>query len=105
MAREKVLVFGHDINILSKIYLALIHRKYKPEACNNSQELPDRLKRFRPSVIVLESNEYDILREKLKIPAIVIVEQNYTERPNDGDILLEKPIQIDALMKAVESLV
>jgi hypothetical protein len=107
MAREKVLVVDHDLDHLTRIYLALIHRKFKAEACNNPEEITQRLKRFRPFVIVLPSKEYISLREKLKISAIVVAEQNEltASQLNDGDILLKKPVQTETLMKAVESLV
>lgn len=106
MAREKVLVTDQDLNHLTRIYLALVHRNFKAEACNIPEELRDRIKRFRPAVIILTLNEYRELSEKLKIPAIVMVEQDENTTPvNDGDIVLVKPVQADALIKAVESLI
>lgn len=108
MAREKILIVDQDLDTLSRIYLGLIHRKFKAEACNNPQEIPERLKRFKPAVIVLNLKEYHSVSEKLKIPAIVLIEKD--NEPvriplNDGDIQLIKPVAIDALIKAVEKLV
>ena len=105
MAREKVLVVDQDLTSLSRIYLALIHRKFKAEACNNPEEIPARLKRFRPSVIILELNEYNHINKKLKIPAIVLLENSGTAQLYDGDISLKKPVHVDELMEAVEKLV
>jgi DNA-binding response OmpR family regulator len=107
MAREKILVVNHDLDSLSRIYLALIHRKFNTEACNNAEEIPKRLKRFKPAVIVLDQKEYDTISENLKIPAIVIIEPDHSivSPMNDGDIQLKKPIHIDELIKAVEKLV
>jgi DNA-binding response OmpR family regulator len=106
MAREKILVVDHDLDSLSRIYLALIHRKFKAEACNNSQEISARLKRFKPSVIILNSDDYDKFQNKLKIPAIVLVEKkNAGVALNDWDIQIKKPVQIDELIKAVEKLI
>jgi DNA-binding response OmpR family regulator len=106
MARAKILVVDQDLDSLSRVYLALIHRKFKVEACNNSLEVSERLKRFRPAVVILNSDEYDLYREKLKIPAIKLVGQQKTiTHLNDGDIHLKKPVQVGALVKAVERLV
>lgn len=106
MAREKILVVDHDLNTLSKIYLALVHRRFKAEACNNPQEIAARLKRFKPSAIILSLNEYDMINKKLRIPAIVLSEKKDTiTQLNYGDIQLQKPIQVDELIKAVETLV
>jgi DNA-binding response OmpR family regulator len=107
MAREKILIVNHDLDFLSRIYLALIHRKFKVEACNNPEEIPERLKRFRPSVIILDLKEYNVIDKKLKIPAIVIVEKEETSSVhwNGWNTQLKKPVQVDELMKAVEKLV
>ena len=105
MAREKVLIADQDLDHLTKIYLALVHRNFKAEACNNPDEIRDRLKRFKPSVIILTSKEYQQLRDKLKIPAIILVEKGETMSAelNYGDILLNKPVQAEALIKVVDS--
>jgi DNA-binding response OmpR family regulator len=107
MGREKILVVDPDLDSLSKIYLALIHRKFKVEACNNPQEFLDRVKRFKPSIVVLNSNEYSIHSKKLKPLAIVIADKEpETEIDlNDGDILLTRPVTADELIRAVEKLI
>jgi len=107
MAREKILVVDEDLDSLSKIYLSLIHRRFKIEACNNPHEIPERLKRFKPAVIVLGTKEYGRLSLKLKIPAIVLGEKNDQSaiELNYGDIHLKKPIHADKLIRTVEMLV
>jgi DNA-binding response OmpR family regulator len=106
MAREKILVIDPDLDSLSRIYLALVHRKFKAEACNNSEEIPHRLKRFKPAAIILNLIDYRPISNKLKIPAIVLIE-NGDAGPalNYGDLPLIKPVQIDELVKAVEMIV
>jgi DNA-binding response OmpR family regulator len=107
MAREKILAVDYDLDSLSRIYLALIHRKYKAEACNNPEEISARLKRFKPAVVILTLNEYKLHYKKLKIPAIVLVEKENAGviHLNDGDIQLKKPVYTDELIKFVERLV
>jgi DNA-binding response OmpR family regulator len=107
MAREKILVVNHDLDFLSRIYLALIHRKFKVEACDNPEEITERLKRFKPSVIVLDLKEYNVVGQKLKIPAIIIVEKEETTSAhlNGWNTQLKKPVHVDELVKAVEKLV
>lgn len=107
MAREKILVVDPDLDSLSKIYLALIHRKFKVEACNNPEEFLDRMKRFKPSLVILNRTEYNIYSKKLKIPAIIASdrENGTILQLNDGDISLKKPISVDDLVEAVEKLI
>ncbi len=106
MAREKVLVADPDLDQLTKIYLALVHRNFKAEACNNPEEIRDRLKRFKPSVIIITLKEYEPLREKLKIPAVILIAKDELKpgELNYGDVLLNTPVQADTLIKLVESL-
>ncbi len=107
MAREKILVVNHNLDFLSRIYLALIHRKFKVEACNNPEEITERLKRFKPSVIILDLKEYNVVGKKLKIPAIIIVEKEEISAVhlNGWNTQLKKPVQVDELVKAVEKFV
>lgn len=107
MAREKILVVDPDLDSLSKFYLALIHRKFKVEACNDPVEFLGRMKRFKPSIVILNTTEYNIHSKKLKIPAIVSVEKDSksTFQLNDGDTALIKPVSVDELIEAVEKLI
>jgi DNA-binding response OmpR family regulator len=106
MAREKILVVDDDLHNLSKIYLALIHRNFKAEACNDPEEIAARLKRFKPSVIILGSEEYHKINKKLRIPAIVMSCNEAKENHlNYGDLPLRKPVSADVLIKTVEQLI
>ena len=106
MAREKILVVDQDLHSLSKIYLALIHRKFRAEACNNAEEILARLRRFKPSVIILGGAEYEKINGKLKIPAIVLSDlENVNMELSLGDIELKKPVSADLLIQTVEKLI
>lgn len=106
MGREKILVVDSDLDSLSKIYLALIHRKFKVEACNNPEEFSDRMKRFKPAVVILNADEYITRSRKLKQPAVVMIaNENHSIELTDGDILIKKPVSVDELIKAVERLI
>ncbi|MGZ3880941.1 MAG: hypothetical protein ACXVBF_06370 [Flavisolibacter sp.] len=105
MAREKILVVDDDLHSLSKLYFALIHRKFKAEACNNPEEIAARLKRFKPAVIILHAEEYLKINRKLKIPAIVMFQgERFAGDLNYGDITLTGPVSAELLIKAVERL-
>jgi hypothetical protein len=106
MAREKVLIVDQDLDTLSRIYLALVHRKFKAEACNNSQEIPERLKRFKPAVIILGPEDYTDIGRKLRIPAIVLLDDGSAPPElNYGDIQLKKPVTADLVIKTLEKLI
>jgi hypothetical protein len=71
------------------------------------QELKDRVKRLKPSVIILNKSDYINVMNDLKIPAVVLVNnQDRTGLPADGELMiLEIPVQIDRLVEAIETLV
>jgi len=66
MAKEKISVVDADLDTLSKIHLVLIDRRFKTEACNDAVDIRERLKKFKPAVIILSSKEYGIISQKLK---------------------------------------
>jgi DNA-binding response OmpR family regulator len=105
MARERILLVDNDLHNLSRIYLALIHRNYKVEACDKGDDIRVRIKRFKPVVVILNSDNYNTIRDRLKIPAIVLVEKTETVQLNDGDMQLKKPVQVNILVRTVEKLV
>lgn len=104
--RTKVLVVDSDLDSLSRIYLALIHRNYKAEATDKGEEIAERIRRLKPSVIIFGMKEYAAFGRALKVPAILILDQ-----PQDGMewtdeiVPLQKPFSIDALIRLIESLV
>jgi len=105
MARERILVVDQELDSLSRIYLALIHRGFKAEACNKPEEIQQRIKRFKPAVIILNLKDYETIMKKLKIFAVVLAETIAPVPLNSGDVLLQKPVQAEALIKAVETLI
>jgi DNA-binding response OmpR family regulator len=107
MPREKILVVDTDLDSLSRIYLVLIHRRFKTEACIDADKIPEHLLKFKPAIIVLGHKEYTNLGKKLKIPAIVLSEKDdpASIQLNYGDIHLKKPIHAGQLIKAVEMMV
>lgn len=105
MAREKILVVGQDLDSLSKMYLALIHRNYKTEVCNNPDEVLQRLRRFRPELVIMDEGDYEVFRPRLKMTAIVLTENGEaTTELNLGDVILTKPVSAEVLSKTVEQL-
>jgi DNA-binding response OmpR family regulator len=104
--RTKVLVVDNDLDTLSKIYLALVHRNYKTEASDKVAEIAERIKRFKPSLLILGRNEYLSINNTLKIPAIVVGEkQELEEMTSESEVVfLPKPFSVEALVKAIQQL-
>src|SRR5688572_3545240 len=104
--RTKVLVVDNDLDTLSKIYLALVHRNYKTEASDKVAEIEERIKRFKPSLLILGRNEYLSINNTLKIPAIVVGEKEELEvMASESDVVfLPKPFSVEALVKAIQKL-
>ena len=96
-----------DLDTLSRIYLALVHRNYKAEASDKEAEIPERIKRLKPSVVILGKKEYFTYKDKLKTPCIVLLDNDDTEvfsTPEDV-IVLKKPVQLESLVQKIEELV
>lgn len=104
--RTKILVVIHDLDILSRIYLALVHRNYKAEASDKWEEIPERLKRFKPSLIILGKKEFELAGQNWKLPGIVLTTAGgRVEGVPDEFVVLSQPFTIDTLMQKIETLV
>ena len=105
--RTRILVVDNDLDNLSRIYLGLIHRNYKAEATDNTAEIPERIKRMKPAVIIMGKMAYLTSLAKSRIPVILLMEKSEQACPNmdPGVVLLEKPVSIDTLVDTIESLV
>lgn len=105
--RTRILVVDHDLDSLSRIYLALVHRNFKAEASDKAEEIAERMKRLKPAVLVLGEAEYKALKQELKIPAVVIVEKKDQSGivAQEDLLLLEKPVPIEELIRTIERLV
>lgn len=53
--KAPILVVDSNLHMLSKIYLALIHKKYTVEAANDAEEIMARAQRFKPRLIVVSN--------------------------------------------------
>ena len=107
MARTRVLVADTDLDTLSKVYLALLHRNYKAEACNRYEELPERVRRLKPAVLIMDLPAYQLYGEKMKTPLIILLEKQATASiATDGaTLVLFKPFSMEELMHQVQQLV
>lgn len=105
MAKIRVLVVLSDLDALSKIYLTMVHRNFKAEACNNAAEYPERVKRLKPAVVILDLAAYELNKEKIKTPTIVLAAPS-AAIPEDGEtILISPPYHMDKLVQTVKQLV
>jgi DNA-binding response OmpR family regulator len=105
--RNKILIVDSDLDTLSKVYLALVHRNFKVEASDRQEEIAERIKRLKPELIIMGRQEYHLLLPTLKIPGIVLMNKDEKDatRLDDAFIAVEKPVHIDELMRAIESIV
>ena len=105
--RKKILVVDNDLDLLSRIYLGLLHRNYKVEATDKVSEVEERMKRLKPSLLILGKQDYLNEIGALKIPFIVLVDKD--EMPvNHSKVelnLFEKPVSIEKLVRTLEELI
>jgi DNA-binding response OmpR family regulator len=105
--RTKILIVDSDLHTLSRIYLALVHRNYKAEASNKWEEVPERIKRLKPEIIILGKKEYLSLKQSLRIPGIVLLNEGdlVSLKVEEGFVVLKNPVHVDELIRAIEALI
>jgi hypothetical protein len=104
--RKKILVVDSDLDTLSRVYLALVHRNYKVEASDKPEEISERIKRLKPALVILGQPEYLSFQEKLKMPCILL--QNIAENEflvPDDVVIIPKPVPLDQLIQKIEEIV
>ena len=97
----------NDLATLSRIYLALVHRNYKVEASDKPEETIERIRRFKPSLLIIGSNEFKTLNTSFKIPCILLYDKGMKDGITGDDEIfpLENPVPIDTLVKLIDELV
>src|SRR5687768_4227463 len=106
VTRTKILVVDSDLDTLSRVYLALVHRNYKVEASDKKEEISERIKRLKPSLLILGQMEYLFYQDKLKMPCITLLNLSEEEFHVPEDvILMRKPIPLDQLIQKIEEIV
>lgn len=104
--RTKILVVDNDLDTLSRIYLALVHKNYKVEASDKKEEIAERVKRLKPALLVLGRNEYLYFQDKLKTPCITLLDLSEIDlQVPDDVIILRKPVALDQLIQKIEEIV
>ena len=104
--RTKILVVDSDLDTLSRIYLALVHRNYKVEASDQKEEISERIKRLKPALLILGQNEYLFFQDKLKMPCITLLDLSEDELHVPDDVfIMRKPIPLDQLIQKIEEIV
>ncbi len=103
--RLKVLLVESDKITLSRVYLALIHREFKTEATDHMEEVQERIRRLKPSVVIMGMKEYSSLQQELQFPVIILTDSPaaLSQLPQNA-IVIEKPFSIETLISAIESI-
>ena len=105
-AKTRILIVEPDIDLLSKIYLTLVHKNYRAEAITKAEELGDRIKKFKPAVVVIGYDNYAASKLKIRTPLVVMAARGQLyAAPGDDIIVLETPLQLDKLAPTIEKLV
>ena len=106
MARTRILIANSDLKMLSKIYLTLLHKNYKTEASNEPDELLERIKRFKPSILILDGECFQLLSKRNKIPVIIVSSStDGMDVPEDEEIIvLHQPVSMEILLQAIKKL-
>ena len=105
-----MLVADSDLTALSRIYLCFLHQDFKVEACNDALEIGQRVKRFKPGVVVVRS-AMDGLEEGLfsqlaaiPLPVVVLHDGDPFDYCYSNITIVPSGIELQALVKRVREL-
>jgi CheY-like chemotaxis protein len=111
MKNLRILIIDTDLFALSKTYFGLIHLEHVVEACNNLQEVKERVERFQPGLVLVGNTgngNFASLCHYLKLQGVHLLllgtrpEQDLGALPVDG--VLEKPVDLDLLRRTISEL-
>lgn len=109
MKNLRILIIDTDLFSLSKIYFGLIHLEHAVEACNNLQEVEERVKRFQPGVVILGSTgngDEDSLCRYLNVLGVHLM--RLATAPEKGalhpDKVSGKPVDVNLLRHQITAL-
>lgn len=98
---QKILVVDNDLDNLSRIYLSLLHRKYRVQVSDKPEETLQLIKKFKPALLILQESHYNAIKNKLRATTIVLMEKKSAIELNYGDLKLEKPFSMHDLLMLV----
>lgn len=111
MKNLRILIIDTDLFSLSKTYFGLIHLEHAVEACNNLQEVAERVERFQPGLAIVGNTgagDAASLCRYLKLQGVHLLllgnrpEAELSALPVDG--VLEKPLDINLLRRTISEL-
>lgn len=108
MKNLRILIIDTDLFALSKIYFGLIHMEHVVEACNNLQEVEERVERFQPGLVILGNTsmgDLGYLCHYLKMQGVHLLllgAPAAVDLPVDS--VLEKPVDLNLLRQEISVL-
>lgn len=108
MKNLRILIIDTDLFALSKIYFGLIHMEHVVEACNNLQEVEERVERFQPGLVILGNTGTGDLKalchylKVLGVHLLLLGAPTAVDLPVDG--VLEKPVDLNELRREIREL-
>jgi DNA-binding NtrC family response regulator len=109
--RIKALVADSDLDMLSKMYLTLLHKGYRVEATNNAEEILARIERFKPNVLVLSASLYN-LSDKIyqqinqkRTPVLLITDHHDLDFGLKKFEIFDKPKDLHSIDSKIKELI
>lgn len=111
---KRIMIVESDTDVLSIIYLALLHQDYVLEATADACEVKPRMERFKPDLVLISHNMPGadvnslcaIIKNTLQIPVILLSNPYpalYVNHLKTDDVL-EKPVNTDLMLSKISSL-
>ena len=111
---KRIMIVENETDVLSVIYLALLHQDYVLEATADAYEVKPRMERFKPDLVLLSHNlpGTDVgslcttIKAIFQIPVILLSKPYPAPCLNSlkADDFLEKPVKTDLLLSKINSL-
>lgn len=107
MKNLRILIIDTDLFSLSKVYFGLIHTEHAVEACNNLQEVAERVERFQPGVVILGNtgtHDRRSLCRYFKDVHLLLVGSPPGHTDLGPDNVLDKPVDVSLLRHKISAL-
>jgi Response regulator containing CheY-like receiver, AAA-type ATPase, and DNA-binding domains len=114
--KVKILIADSDLDLLSKLYLTLLHKGYRIEATNEPEEIIMRMERFKPNLLILNDMMdgltktilFELYKKKTAVLLITEAKDPYSEFRFRKMEHLHKPvdmIQLDIKIKELINII
>jgi DNA-binding response OmpR family regulator len=110
---ENILVINNDEDTMDLLKKWLEKKAYRVDYTSNKNAVPDMIREFQPSLIIMDVLQKELLpalkknKESCDVPVLLMTGYTRTNNSREGlvDDVIEKPFNLNLLQYKIESLI